>query len=156
MPSVDPSPPGAAALADLRDLPPRIVFFDGVCAVCDRVVRWLLAHDERGLLRFAPLQGETAARVPRALPDRFPRDVSTVVYLERVAGETRVALRSRALFRIARTLGGPLRWLTLFEWLPAPLTDLGYLAFVRVRYRVFGKLEECALPAPGQRARFLA
>ena len=42
----------------------RLVFFDGVCALCDGSVRFLIGEDRTGLLRFAPLQGETAAREP--------------------------------------------------------------------------------------------
>ncbi len=37
-----------------------VLFFDGECGLCNRVVRRLLALDRRGTLRFAPLQGPTA------------------------------------------------------------------------------------------------
>src|SRR5262249_57642651 len=48
--------------------PLHLVLYDGECGVCSRIVRWLLDADRRGELRFAPLQGATAA----ALRQRFP------------------------------------------------------------------------------------
>src|SRR5207247_9951781 len=37
-----------------------IIFFDGVCAMCNRFVDLILRADRREVFRFAPLQGETA------------------------------------------------------------------------------------------------
>ena len=42
-------------------LPAQLVLFDGVCGFCDLTVQWLLQHDRASVLRFAPLQGPTAA-----------------------------------------------------------------------------------------------
>ncbi|MGD9856799.1 MAG: thiol-disulfide oxidoreductase DCC family protein, partial [Planctomycetaceae bacterium] len=36
-----------------------IVFFDGVCGLCSRVVDFVMARDPQGVFRFAPLQGQT-------------------------------------------------------------------------------------------------
>ena len=40
--------------------------------------------------------------------------------------------------------------------LPRPLADLGYRIFAKLRYRVFGRLDECRAPTPAERGRFLA
>ena len=37
-----------------------IVFYDGHCILCNRVVRWVIKHDKKDVFRFAPLQGSTA------------------------------------------------------------------------------------------------
>ncbi len=39
--------------------------------------------------------------------------------------------------------------------MPVPLLDIGYRAFARVRYRLFGKADACVVPPPSIRARFL-
>lgn len=45
-------------------LPQRpIVFFDGVCGMCNASVDFLLRHDRRERLMFAPLQGTTAEQL---------------------------------------------------------------------------------------------
>lgn len=135
-------------------LPDRLVLFDGVCGLCDRVVQWLLDHDPQGKLSFAPLQGETAAALRRAHPV-IPEAVDTVVFVERKDGQQRVHLRSRAVFALLAVIGGPWRILSWFSVLPAFLTDLAYHPVAALRYRIFGRLDACRLPRPEERARFL-
>jgi predicted DCC family thiol-disulfide oxidoreductase YuxK len=136
-------------------VPPRLVLFDGVCGFCDRAVRWLLVRDREARLRFAPLQGETAARL-RARHPVIPEDTDTVVYVEVADGNERVFLRSEAVFRLLAQLGRPWRWVAWLRFVPRPLTDWGYRLFARHRYRLFGKLDACPTPQPGERARFVA
>jgi predicted DCC family thiol-disulfide oxidoreductase YuxK len=150
----------APAHDSLATLPDRIVFFDGACAFCDESVRWLRARDPEARLHFAPLQGETAARVRRAFPGRFPTDIDTIVYLRPVlrsggGKERELLLRSAAIFALLAELGGAWRWLALLRFLPRALTDLGYGFFARHRYRWFGTLEACDLPTPDERLREL-
>ena len=52
----------AAAISE-ADRPTNVVFFDGVCGLCNRFVDFVLSRDRRAAIRFAPLQGETARRV---------------------------------------------------------------------------------------------
>jgi predicted DCC family thiol-disulfide oxidoreductase YuxK len=156
-PRLDPAAPESLA-ARLASLPPRIVFFDGVCAFCDGTVKWLIEHDPDARLHFAPLQGETAALVRSAFPGRFPSDIDTLVYLEPgdEAFGRKLSLRSDALFAVADEIGGDLRWVSRWRWLPRWLADLAYRAFAATRYRVFGVLDACEIPTPRDRARLLA
>jgi predicted DCC family thiol-disulfide oxidoreductase YuxK len=140
------APPAAAAVPD--DAP--VVLYDGVCGLCARSVRWILRHERDHDLRFAPLQGETAAAL-RARHPGIPDELSTVVL---VAGG-RVHVRSKAFMYLSSHLRRPWRWLYHLRWVPGFLPDLGYRVVAAVRYRVFGKLDACELPAPDQRARFL-
>ncbi|MDP6423377.1 MAG: DCC1-like thiol-disulfide oxidoreductase family protein, partial [Planctomycetota bacterium] len=112
--------------------------------------------EDSGSFWFAPLQGATAARV-RARWPAFPDDVDTVVLLERRDGEERLYLRSQAVLRIAALLelGHPLWWSALAR-LPRWLSDAGYRAFAASRYRLFGRVDSCALPSRQHRDRVLA
>lgn len=134
----------------LDGLPDRIVLYDGVCGLCDRVIQWLLDRDPQGKLTFAPLQGETAEAL-RARHPSIPTEIDTVVFVE----GGRVHLRSRAVFALLAVLGGiwrPVSWLRVF---PQVLTDLAYRPVAALRYRIFGTLDACRLPRPEERARFL-
>jgi len=42
------------------------------------------------------------------------------------------------------------------RWFPAFILDLGYRVIARVRHRIWGHADECDLPSPEHRARFLA
>jgi predicted DCC family thiol-disulfide oxidoreductase YuxK len=135
--------------------PGGLLLFDGVCAFCDGAVRWLIERDPQARLRFAPLQGETAAALRRRHPE-LPGDVDTLVYVETRDGAERVYLRSEAVWRACAAIGALPRGLRWWARLPRPLADLGYRVFARLRYRVFGRLDACRLPEPGERERFLA
>lgn len=131
-------------------LPEFIVLYDGVCGLCSRMVAWLLARDRQRRLAFAPLQGETAARL-RALHPGIPPGLDSVVYLE-PAG---MHLRSQAFLHASRHLGPPWRWAYWLRWLPAFPLDLVYRLVARVRYRVWGRHDACQVPAGVDAQRFL-
>jgi predicted DCC family thiol-disulfide oxidoreductase YuxK len=136
----------ATRLRELSRLHP-IVFFDGVCGLCDQVVDWIIEKDTKAHFRFAPLQGE-AAQTAFANPGQA---LKTVVVLK----NDRYFKRSSAIVEILLDLPGyrALGWLL---WLiPWPLRDLGYGAVAKVRYSIWGKSETCRLPTPEERTRFL-
>lgn len=134
----------------MSELPAHVIFYDGVCAMCNGIVKAMLRADRDKRFFFAPLQGETAARV-RACNPAFPSEVETVVYLRH--GE--VLLRSRAAVMAMAEMPYPAKALSWFRYLPTWLTDFLYGIIARIRYRVFGKYDQCPLPPPEDRARFL-
>ncbi len=126
-----------------------VLFFDGVCGLCNRFVDFTLTHDRAGRIRFSPLQGETArARLT-------PADVQSLESVVLV-DESGVHRRSSAVVRVLRLLSPGWRIVAGLLWLiPLPLRDFGYKLVAANRYRLFGKKETCRLPAPGETARFL-
>jgi predicted DCC family thiol-disulfide oxidoreductase YuxK len=129
----------------------HVVFFDGVCGLCDRTVRFLLRHDRCDRLRFAPLQGETAHRVLPPLGGR-PEALETIYVL---TADGRLLERSRAVLFATAALGGPWALFGILRIVPRPLADLVYGQVARVRYRIFGRFEACQVPTPDERRRFL-
>jgi predicted DCC family thiol-disulfide oxidoreductase YuxK len=133
-----------------------LVFYDGVCGLCDRFVRFLLARDRAGRLQFAPLQGATARReLPPLGLD--PADLDSVVV---IAGwrspAPRVLTRSPAVLHTVRQLGPGWRALAaIARFVPRVIGDAVYGAVARRRYRMFGRFDACRLPSAGERARFL-
>ncbi len=129
-----------------------VVLFDGVCNLCNGAVQFLVDRDPRARLRFASLQSARGAELltahGRAVPEGDP---DTIVLIEDgVAYE-----RSSAALRIARHLGGVWRLAYAFIVVPRPLRDLVYRFVAKNRYRWFGKTDECRVPTPELRARFL-
>lgn len=129
--------------------PPYIVLFDGVCGLCNHTVDFLLQRDKRGRLRFAPLQGKTAAQL---IPQDVRNRLDTMVYVR----HDQLYYRSAAIARMLRDLGGIWGIVGFALWLiPAPLRDIGYRCVSALRYRLFGKHESCRMPTPDERSRFL-
>jgi len=137
-------------------IPPAWVLYDGTCGLCDRSVRWLLARDRRGALRFATLEGAIAAEVRGRHPELPPVD-ETFVLVERPRSDAEsVRVRSDAALRAVALLGGGWRLLAaLARLVPRPLRDVAYRFVARRRTRWFGRLETCRVPTPGERERFL-
>jgi predicted DCC family thiol-disulfide oxidoreductase YuxK len=133
-----------------------IIFYDGVCGLCNRLVQFLLKHDTEGRLRFASLQSDFAKKVlNRHGIDATDLDTVQVVENYEQPGE-RVLQRSDAILRAGRELGG--FWgmsSAVGGVVPRALRDLVYRFVATNRYRVFGKYDTCMLPDPSQRSRFL-
>lgn len=133
----------------------QLVLYDGLCGLCHRTVRFLLARDRRRRLTFAPLQGEAAERVRGRRPEVAGADSVVFVRDEGTADE-RVFLRSRAAVELLATIGGFWRaasW--ALRTVPPPLRDAAYDLVARRRYGWFGRLDACPLPAPDDRSRFI-
>ena len=126
-----------------------VLFYDGVCGLCDRIVRFVLRHDRRRRFRFAPLQGDFA-RATLARYGRDARQLDSVCVLI----DGRLLEKSDAVCAILRDLGGVWRLVALpLRLLPRRLRDAGYDWFASRRYRWFGRFDECPLPTPELRAR---
>jgi len=133
-----------------------IIFYDGVCGLCNRLVQFSLKHDADGRLRFASLQSDFAAAVLQRHGFN-PRDLDTLYVVEynRVP-EERISLRSDAVIAVLRQLAGPWAVIaTLLRIVPRWLRNWGYNIIARNRYRIFGRSNTCLLPDGKYRARFL-
>jgi predicted DCC family thiol-disulfide oxidoreductase YuxK len=134
-----------------------VVFYDGVCGLCNRAVQFILKHDRLEVFRFAPLQGPLANRILRA-HGIDPSDLDTIyvaVNCDQGSKERLLARSDGALF-VLREIGGIWRVGALFlRWLPRRFRDWGYNVIARNRYRIFGRYETCPIPSESVRARFL-
>jgi predicted DCC family thiol-disulfide oxidoreductase YuxK len=133
----------------LRDGERPILFFDGVCGLCNAAVDAILAADRRGEIRFAPIQGETAKRLLPPLPED-PLEW-TLLYLD----ERGLHRYSDAAIEVSRRIGGFYAIAGLLRIVPRPLRDPVYRWIARNRYGWFGKRDSCRVPGPAERARFL-
>jgi len=136
---------------DMAESVQRIILFDGVCNLCNGVVRFIIDHDPAGCFRFASIQSETG-RTLMASRGLTPGDLSTFVLLD--GSETLV--RSDAALRIAGRLSRPWPVLAVLRIVPRPLRDWMYGLIGRNRYRLFGRSDQCRVPTPAEVARFLA
>jgi predicted DCC family thiol-disulfide oxidoreductase YuxK len=134
-----------------------ILLYDGVCGLCNRLVQFVLKRDRRKQFRFAPLQGELAARVLHR-HGKNPADLDTVyVIVSPEQPEERLLPRSAAVIYVLRMLGRGWGLLALIgRLLPQFFTDWLYRQVARRRYRIFGRYDSCPLPSAETRARFLA
>lgn len=132
-----------------------VIFYDGVCALCHRIVRFVIRHDHRQQFRFAALQGELAHQV-LARHGANADDLDTMQLVEGLGtSQERLWSHSAAVVRTLELLGGRWRAFAAAWAMPRALRDRLYRWVVSSRYRTFGKYDSCPLPPPEIRARFL-
>lgn len=127
----------------------KIVFFDGYCSLCNALVDWLIHIDTSNQLKFASLQGETAARLLNQQNEVI--DINTVVYLRNdVRSE-----QSTAVLNILSDVGGVWGLARIFLIVPKFIRDFVYRLVAKNRYRFIKKRETCRMPTPSERDRLL-
>ena len=144
------SPAEIASPPTTREAGP-IVLFDGHCNFCSGVVNFLLARDARGVLRFAALQSPAGKRLLAEHGIAMPDEPDTMVLID---GE-RVLVRSSAALATTEYLRFPWPLARVGFILPRFLRDAVYKIVARNRYRWFGRTEQCRVPTPELRSRFL-
>lgn len=127
-----------------------VILFDGVCNLCNGAVQFIIKRDPDGIFRFASLQSVAGQEVLRR-HDLPTEDFDTMVLVE---GDT-VFTKSTAALRILRRLGGV--WTVTYTFIAVPrfVRDWVYGTVARNRYSWFGKREQCMVPTPDLKSRFL-
>ena len=134
--------------AALEDGP--VLFFDGVCTLCNGGVQAVIERDSQGRLQFASLQSDAG----RAVLDRLglPVDeLGTVVLVE----ADRAYTKSAAIIRVGELLGGVYSLAGVGWLLPRALRDWLYTVVAEHRYEWFGRKEQCMVPTPELESRFV-
>lgn len=127
----------------------NILFFDGVCNLCNGFIDFLIRKDKAGLLKFAPLQSQIAQQ---KLSSELTQKLPSVVLLQ---GNVQLT-ESRAVLESLQLLGGIWRFVGMvFSVVPSFLADPIYRLFASQRYALFGKRDTCRLPTSEEKSRFL-
>jgi predicted DCC family thiol-disulfide oxidoreductase YuxK len=132
-----------------------LLLYDGTCGFCCASVQFVLAHERSRTLRFAALQGSAGSEVVRRHPHL--NSVDSVVWYERETAshpET-VLVKSDAVLRIARYLGGGWRLFGVMSLVPRAIRDSVYDLVARNRHRLPGTADACLVPPPEARERFI-
>ena len=129
-----------------------ILLFDGDCAMCNSFVQRFMAIDPEQAMRYAPLQGTTAAEVfeRQGLAGQDLLGGIRLVQNFREK-EERVLIGSDAVLTAFSLTRSPARFLVAFKIIPRFIREWGYGLIAKNRYRFFGKAQQCAIPKPNQR-----
>ena len=142
-----------------------ILLYDGMCGLCNRMVRLVLKRDRDGIFRFASLQSPLAAGIlaahgvaPSSLDTFYlvlNHDPVKPAERERPPREL-LLVRSDAVLFVLKNLHGI--WTvtaTVLRVIPRPIRDWVYRLLARHRYRIFGLYATCPMPEEDLRDRFL-
>jgi predicted DCC family thiol-disulfide oxidoreductase YuxK len=128
----------------------KIILFDGVCNLCNYTVQFVLKRDKKNQFLFGSLQGKYGQEI--LTKNHLPTDsFNSFMLLE----EDRLYTRSSGALRMLKHLGGGWGLLYAFIIVPEFIRDAVYNLIAKNRYKWFGKKEECWVPTPAYKARFL-
>jgi predicted DCC family thiol-disulfide oxidoreductase YuxK len=132
-----------------------VLLYDGSCGFCDAYVQLVLRHDRKQSLKFAALQSDFGRRIVQRHPALA--SVDSVVWFEPGSpGHEETALtKSDAILRVTGYLGG--RWTLALSAriVPRFIRDQVYDLVARHRHHLPGLRQQCVIPPPESRARFL-
>ncbi len=127
-----------------------IILFDGVCNLCNTAVNFVIKRDQKNSIQFAPLQSETAHTLLEK-HDMPSEDMKSFIFIEK----GKLYSLSTAALKVCRYLNGAWSLLYGFMIIPSFIRDAIYKWIAKNRYKWFGKKDECMIPTPELRAKFL-
>jgi predicted DCC family thiol-disulfide oxidoreductase YuxK len=127
-----------------------VIFFDGVCNLCNRAVQFIITHDRSKYFKFAALQSDVAEAMLPDLNLKVKRGDSFIL-----VENGKVFEQSTAALRVAKKLGGLWPLLYGFIIVPPLIRNAAYRFIARSRYKWFGRRESCWIPTPELKNRFL-
>ncbi len=130
--------------------PSRIILFDGICNLCNAVVRFIILRDQKQLFTFARLQSSYGHHLLR-MHGLTERTIDSIVLIQ----DTAVFIKSDAVLAISRYMPFPYPLLGMFRFMPLKLRDYIYDFVARNRYRWFGKKVSCMVPTADIKSRFM-
>jgi predicted DCC family thiol-disulfide oxidoreductase YuxK len=132
-----------------------LFLYDGVCALCNGVVQFLMKHDRLDRFRYAPLQSSLCREV-LARFDIYAFPDGVMLLTDALTPAEHLYQRSDAVAVSLERLSMPWRLVgRVLRLVPRPLRDWGYGIVARFRYRLFGRYDTCPLPPPERRSRLL-
>lgn len=129
----------------------KIILFDGVCNLCDNTVQFIIKKDKKDLFRFVAIQSDLGQDIINYIGVDTSKTDSILLY---EPGEA-YYYKAEAAIKIAKALGGIYSLMGMFSVLPKSLSNAVYDYVARNRYKWYGRKEECMIPTPEMKAKFL-
>jgi predicted DCC family thiol-disulfide oxidoreductase YuxK len=128
----------------------KIILFDGVCNLCNDSVTFIIKHDKKDTFKFTALQ----SAVGMIMVTEHNIDTSKTDSIILMDGDT-FYTKSTAALMISKHLSGGYLLLYGFLIVPKFIRNLVYDFIARNRYKWFGKKENCMIPTPELKKKFL-
>ncbi len=127
-----------------------ILLFDGVCNLCNSAVQFVIKRDKKKKFLYTSLQSKTGQKLLLKYGLNLS-DFDSFILIE----NEKYFTKSTAALKVAKGLGGIWSMLYIFIIIPKFTRNAIYDFIARNRYKWFGKRDECMLPSPEFKDRFL-
>jgi len=127
-----------------------VILFDGVCNFCNSAVNFTIKRNRKSNIMFAPMQSEAGNSLLQQY-NMPPDDMRSFIFIE----NNTVYKKSTAALKVCRHLRGLWPLCYGFIILPKFTRDSLYNWIAKNRYKWFGVRQQCMIPTPDVKARFL-
>lgn len=129
--------------------PHLIIFFDGICYLCNSIVNFLIKIDSKDKLRFSPIQSKFSHK-------NFLTSYPELEHYDSILLQKnqKVFVKSDAVIEIIKELRWYWRIFLVGKIIPRKLRDMIYDYVAENRYGWFGKKDECMIPTDEVKSRF--
>jgi len=124
-----------------------LILYDGVCVLCMRSVKFISKRDSGNRFIFANLDSVDSGDWNMNNKGEWKSII--------VIADGRIFLYSDAIIRIVREFGYPWKLFSILKWVPKFIRDAGYRFIAKIRYRVFGQLDQCWIPPENEKEKFI-
>ncbi len=129
----------------------QLILFDGICNLCNSSVQYVIKHDKKDIFMFTPLQSDIGKQIIK----EFSIDTTKVDSILLYSKEKGLKSKSTAALQVSKQLGFPTNLLSIFLIIPAAIRNWVYDYVAKNRYKWYGKKDECMIPTPELKAKFL-
>ena len=129
----------------------KVILFDGVCNLCNQSVLKIIKYDKHNTFLFTALQSEKGKEILTLLRINSSKVDSIILYDPGVSYD----IKSTAALKIMENFKGLWRISSLFLFIPEYIRNSLYDVIAKNRYNWFGKKEDCMIPTPELKAKFL-
>ncbi|WP_289041787.1 DUF393 domain-containing protein [uncultured Zobellia sp.] len=130
----------------------QIILFDGVCNLCNGAVQFIIKRDKKDVFRYAALQSDLG----KQLMSERNIDASQIDSIILIDPGVAFYIKSDAALEIGKQLSGYGVISSVLQWIPSSIRNIVYDIIARNRYKWYGKKEECMIPTPELKAKFLS
>ena len=119
----------------------KIIFYDGVCNMCNSFVNTIISLDKKNQLFFSPLHGKIAKKLLKEHSEKIKNIDSVIFY-----SHSKISVKSKAVIDIINSLGSLYKIISILNIIPSLLLDYIYDLVAKNRYSWFGKKSSCPMP----------
>lgn len=130
---------------------PPVILFDGICIFCNRMINFVIRQDKQKHLTFGTLQSKAAQNLLQEHGLPHEEALKSFVFIN--GGKT--YMHSTAALKVMQQLPWYWQWTQMFWVVPPFIRDGIYKWVSKNRYQWFGKKEDCMVPTPELRSRFI-
>ncbi len=120
----------------------EIIVYDGICVLCNFIIRWVIKNDKHHLFSISSLQSQF-------IKNNFP-DINKIDSVAVIINDQKFLNKGKAIKHILKNLKKLIIIRFMISIIPIFLLNIFYDIIAKTRYKVFGKYESCPIIEVGK------